>query len=78
VYPGSSGGVVVVKPQAISFDSPSGLLAGGPRAIIYVLGIVSDSIPVIDASLNLVTRMGLGIVQSADAVNVTIEDFFKN
>ena len=28
VYPGSSGSAVVVKPQAISFDSPSAILAG--------------------------------------------------
>ncbi|MDP2602030.1 MAG: serine protease [Deltaproteobacteria bacterium] len=77
VYPGSSGSVVVVKPQAISFDSPSGILAGGPRSITYVLGIVSSSIPVVDDKLRLVTRMGLGIVQSADAVNATIEAFFK-
>jgi len=42
----------------------------------YVLGILSDSIPVVDANLRLVTRMGLGIVQSADAINEAIEFFF--
>jgi len=76
VYPGSSGSMVVNKPSVTSFDSPSLVMAGGPRSTPYVLGILSDSIPIVDASLHLVTRMGLGIVQSADAINETIESFF--
>jgi hypothetical protein len=77
VYPGSSGSMVVNKPQTTSFDSPGSVMAGGPRAIPYILGIASDSIPIIDGSLKLITRMGLGAVQSADSVNETIEAFFK-
>jgi Trypsin-like peptidase domain len=76
VYPGSSGSMVVNKPTSASFDSPSLVMAGGPRSVPYVLGIVSDSIPIIDANLHLVTRMGLGIVQSADAIKEAIESFF--
>jgi hypothetical protein len=77
IYPGSSGSIVVVKPRIISFDSPSGIALGGLSSFIYVLGIVSDSIPIIDNNLKVVTRMGLGVVQSADALNATIEAFFK-
>jgi hypothetical protein len=76
VYPGSSGSMVVNKPTSASFDSPGTVTAGGPRSMPYVLGILSDSIPVVDANLRLVTRMGLGIVQSADAINEAIEFFF--
>jgi S1-C subfamily serine protease len=77
VYPGSSGSAVVVKPGAISFDAPSGLIAGGPRSITYVLGLISDSIPMGDFGGKVPTRIGIGIVQSADAISETIEAFFK-
>jgi hypothetical protein len=77
VYPGSSGSVVVNKPHDTSFDRPGVVMAGGPMATPYVLGIISDSIPIIDNSLHLITRMGLGVVQSADAINETVESFFK-
>src|ERR1019366_9349707 len=48
VYPGSSGSAVVIKPQPMSYDSPGGVMAGGPRSITYVLGLISDSIPIAD------------------------------
>ena len=76
VYPGSSGSMVVNKPSSTSFDSPGSVFAGGSRATPYILGILSDSIPIVDANLHLMSRMGLGIVQSADAINETIESFF--
>jgi len=76
VYPGSSGSMIVNKPTSTSFDAPGAVVAGGPRSTPYVLGILSDSIPIVDVNLRLVTRMGLGIVQSADAINETIEFFF--
>lgn len=77
VYPGSSGSAVVVKPGAISFDSPNAVSAGGPRSITYVLGLISGSIPMGDFGGKVPTRIGIGIVQSADAINETIEAFFK-
>lgn len=77
IYPGSSGSMVVNVPTSASFDAPGTVFAGGPRAVPYVLGILSDSIPIADSNLRLVTRMGLGIVQSADAINDTIEAFFE-
>jgi hypothetical protein len=77
VYPGSSGSMVVFKPQVSSFDAPSVVMAGGPRSIPYVMGIVSDSIPIVDVNLRLITRMGLGIVQSADVIQETIDVLFK-
>jgi hypothetical protein len=77
VYPGSSGSAVVIKPQPMSFDSPGGVMAGGPRSITYVLGLISDSIPIADFDGTFPARIGIGIVQSADAVNDTIEAFFK-
>ncbi len=38
VYPGSSGSVVVCKPQLSTFDNPGTVSAGGPGTIPYVLG----------------------------------------
>ena len=77
VYPGSSGSAVVVKPGAISFDAPNIVTSGGPRSITYVLGLVSDSIPIGDFEGKVPARIGIGIVQSADAISETIEAFFK-
>ena len=76
VYPGSSGSAVVVKPGAVSFDAPSAVTAGGPRSITYVLGLTSDSLPIADFGGKVPTRIGIGIVQSADAISETIEAFF--
>jgi hypothetical protein len=76
VYPGSSGSMVVRKPASMSLDTGGSVMVGGPQSVPYVLGIVSDSIPIVDSNLHLMTRMGLGIVQSADAINETIESFF--
>ena len=78
VYPGSSGSAVVAKPQPTSFDSPGSVTAGGPRSITFVLGLISNSIPIADFDGKFPARIGIGIVQSADAVNDTIESFFKN
>jgi len=76
VYPGSSGSVVIVKPQLISFDHPNEGMIGGPHSLPYVLGLVSGSIPLFDSALGTATRMGLGMVQSADSVSATIEALF--
>jgi S1-C subfamily serine protease len=78
IFPGSSGSAVVVKPQPISFDSPSGVIAGGARSITYVLGIVSRSIPYGDFGGTVPTRIGIGVAESADAINDAIEDFFRS
>jgi hypothetical protein len=77
VYPGSSGSIVINRPTSASIDNPGVVMVGGARSTPYVLGIVSDSIPILDTNLHLVSRMGLGIVQSADAVQNTIDAFFK-
>lgn len=75
VYPGSSGSLVICKPQVTNIDSPGGVFAGGPRSEMYVLGIISGSIPMLDSNLHMITRIGLGIVESADAISETIESF---
>jgi S1-C subfamily serine protease len=78
IYPGSSGSAVVVKPSTTSFDNPSHIVAGGARTIPYVLGLVSGSIPILDfGPRRVLSRMGLGVVESADAINDTIEAFYK-
>jgi len=77
VYPGSSGSAIVIKPQPISFDNPSTISAGGAGSITYVLGLVSKSLPIADFDGRAPARLGLGIIESADAVNDTIEMFFK-
>jgi hypothetical protein len=76
VYPGSSGSAVVIKPQPMSFDSPGGMMLGGPGSITYVLGLVSNSIFYPDFGGKFPARIGIGVVESADAVNETIEAFF--
>ena len=76
VYPGSSGSLVICKPQPTSIDAPGGIFIGGPRSMTYVLGIISASIPMLDSNLHVYTRVGLGVVESADAINETIESFF--
>jgi hypothetical protein len=77
VYPGSSGSAIVIKPQAMSFDSPGGIFVGGPSSLTYVIGLISGSIPYGDFDGRFPARIGIGVVQSADTVNDTIEAFFK-
>jgi hypothetical protein len=72
IYPGSSGSAVVLKPSATSFGA-GGVAVGGNRYVPYVLGIVSGSIPIVDFDGRVLSRVGLGIVQSADAINDAIE-----
>ncbi len=59
------------KPEAVKVDTPKPTAAPKP----YILGIVSGSIPIYDASLNAYERIGLGIVYSADAIREVIRDF---
>ena len=59
IYPGSAGSLVV--------------LATGQRP--YILGIVSGSIPIFDASLHASSRIGLGMVYSADTIREVLDSF---
>jgi hypothetical protein len=77
VYPGSSGSAVVVKPGGHFLRHPrrhqcrrSALDYLRPRANIgfHPMGDFGGKVP---------TRIGIGIVQSADAISETIEAFFK-
>jgi hypothetical protein len=68
IYPGSSGSLVVLAPDSCGCnkDAPQ-------RA--YILGIVSGSIPIFDASLHAFSRIGLGMVYSADTIREVLDGF---
>ena len=73
VFPGSSGSVVVLKQQLATLNAQGEVVVGRAKKFPYVLGIVSDSIPITDAALGTTERMGLGVVYSADAIRDVIE-----
>ena len=85
VFPGSSGSLVILKPQPIIFEPRKGTVLGsGAKKTAYVLGIVSGSIPITEfyqyrgEKLLLVQRMGLGIVYFAESIKETIEQFYES
>lgn len=77
VFPGSSGSVVILKQQAATVGPGGGTVVGSAKKIPYVLGIVSGSIPITDAALGTTQRMGLGVVYSADAIRVVVDQLPK-
>ncbi len=64
IFPGSSGSLVLRKP--INYEYPY-----AP----YVIGIISDSIPIEDLQLKSEQRMGLAVVYSSDAIIETLALF---
>ena len=70
IYPGSSGSLVVRASENCGCSK-----APGQRA--YILGIVSGSIPIIDERLHTVSRIGLGVVYSADTIREVLESFSR-
>jgi Trypsin-like peptidase domain len=77
VFPGSSGSVVILKQQATTIGPQGQTVVSAAKKIPYVLGIVSGSIPIIDAALGTTQRMGLGVVYSAEAIKTVIQLFPK-
>ena len=75
VFPGSSGSVVVFKPQPMTMGPGGSAVVSSAKKTSYVLGIVSGSIPISDTALGTKQRMGLGIVYSADVIRSVIELF---
>src|ERR1035437_228187 len=73
VFPGSSGSVVVLKPQATTIGPQGETVVSAAKKIPYVLGIVAGAIPITDTALNSTQRMGLGIAYSAAAVKAVID-----
>jgi len=73
IYPGSSGSLVVLAPDCLAMNSAQDSKNANRRPSI--LGIVAGSIPILDASLHSYTRIGLGIVYSADAIRDVIRSF---
>lgn len=69
IYPGSSGSLVVLAPENCGCKTP------GQRP--YILGIVSGSIPIFDASLHSYSRIGLGMVYSADTIREVLDSFSR-
>ncbi len=77
VFPGSSGSLVILKPQSTTIGAQGETVVSANKKTPYVLGIVSKSIPIDDTALNSRQRMGLGVVYSADTIKETIEQFYK-
>jgi len=77
VFPGSSGSVVILKPQSTTLGSDGNTVISFAKRRPYVLGIVSGSIPISDTVLGSTQRMGLGIVYSAEAIRAVINQFPK-
>jgi len=71
IYPGSSGSLVVSAPDSCNCN------AQGQTHRVFILGIVSGSIPIFDASLNSYSRIGLGMVYSADTIRQVLDGFAK-
>lgn len=77
VFPGSSGSVVILKPQPVTIGPQGETEVSGRKKIPYILGIISGSIPISDTALGSNQRMGLGIVYSAEAIRSVIELFYQ-
>jgi hypothetical protein len=71
VYPGSSGSLVIAAPDNWSAKPNEGNRAPS------ILGIVSGSIPIFDASLRSYERIGLGMVYSADTIKEVLDSFLR-
>ncbi len=69
IYPGSSGSLVVLAPENCGCSKDA-----APQRT-YILGIVSGSIPIFDASLHAYSRIGLGMVYSADTIREVLDSF---
>ena len=74
VFPGSSGSLVILKPQLATIGPHGGVLFSSEKKNPYLLGVISGSIPIEDYGRH--QRMGLGIVYSADSIKETIEQFY--
>ena len=70
IYPGSSGSLVVQAPENCGCNKNS-------EQRPYILGIVSGSIPIFDASLHSYSRIGLGMVYSADTIREVLDSFSR-
>jgi hypothetical protein len=70
IYPGSSGSLVVLATENCGCNKD---VAQRP----YILGIVSGSIPIFDASLHAYSRIGLGMVYSADTIREVLNRFSR-
>ena len=76
VFPGSSGSLVILKPQIATVTS-QGTIFDRTKKNPYLLGIISGSLPIFDTVLESGQRIGIGIVYSADAIKETIEYFYE-
>ncbi len=74
VFPGSSGSMVILKPQLLS-QIADGVVGVRGHLNFYILGVVFGSLPIADSALHANQRMGLGMVLSADTILKTIEQF---
>jgi S1-C subfamily serine protease len=70
IYPGSSGSLVVLATENCGCNK-------SPGQRPYILGIVSGSIPIFDASLHAYSRIGLGMVYSADTIREVLDSFSR-
>ncbi len=69
IYPGSSGSLVVLATGNCGCNKT--------LQQSYILGIVSGSIPIFDARLHAYSRIGLGMVYSADTIREVLDSFSR-
>ena len=74
VFPGSSGSMVILRPQLFTQEAP-GVVGVKGQANFYVLGLVFGSLPIDDVAIGAKQRMGLGLVLSADTILDTLALF---
>jgi len=77
VFPGSSGSLVILKPQSTTIGPQGQTVVSSAKKRPYLLGLVSMSIPIVDVNLRSVQRMGLGVVYSIETIQETIAEFYK-
>jgi len=74
VFPGSSGSLVIFKPQAAFVGAQGQTVITTAKKRPYLLGIVAMSIPIVDEGS--FQRMGLGVVFSVENIQEIIEKFY--
>jgi hypothetical protein len=74
VYPGSSGSMVILRPQLLAQEA-EGVVGVRGASNFYVLGVIFGSIPMSDVAIHSTERIGLGLVLCADTILETTRQF---
>ena len=81
IFPGNSGGPVIIKPEMISIQETKSINKS------FLIGIVKSYLPFMDTAISQLTgrprvifeeNSGLALVESVDSIKETIEDCYQN